>query len=77
MLTHEAIILAADNIRRAGIAGSDTNHSNWRAGQTDKDVKVLEHNAQEPKDDTHVRGAGLCMQHPWSTRIVIVPPRID
>ena len=59
MCTHDVVVLAADGLGRALVAGPDANDGDRGAVEADEDVEVLEDDAQKAEEGTNAGGRGL------------------
>ena len=51
MCTYDGIVLAAHDVGRAAIAGTDADDGDWGASQADEDVHALDHDAEQAEEE--------------------------
>ena len=71
MHAYEAVVLAAHDVGRAAIAGTDTDDGDGRAGEADEDVHALDDDAEQAEDRSRARVAGLYDEKEVSVRLAL------
>ena len=61
--THIAVVLAAHDVGRAAIAGTDADDGDWGASQADEDVHALDDDAEQAEEERRSRVARLSFEH--------------
>ena len=59
MHAYEAVVLAAHDVGRAAIAGTDTDDGDRGAGEADEDVHALDDDAEQAEEERRSRVARL------------------
>ena len=57
--THDVVVLAADDVRAARVAGADADDGDGRAVEADERVDALEDDAEQAEEERRSRVAGL------------------
>lgn len=57
--THDVVVLAADDVRAARVAGADADDVDGRALEADEDVDALDDDAEQAEQEGRDRVSGL------------------